>query len=239
MGYRADDLHDLIKPVFEIDSYQSKMGEDDAICVVSFTVNEHQAAKDLVDFLEKGYDFILDADSTPGEVEDGNYKVFVEIERDKHLSDNIVELLDGVGKIGAINPDDFRFRYYKSFRSKKADAYTLSEMIPFNSESYYRAISEGRMENYKNFFDKSFLENVEMFDDNLKIKRAFADPVFFAVKDFGKTEQINETLEKINVNDYAEILFLTKYIGDYNVTKFGKKTLTFENKGYTLVVERL
>ena len=82
-------------------------------------------------------------------------------------------------------------------------------------------------------------KKISEFDDNLKIKRAFADPVFFAVKDFGKTEQINETLEKINVNDYAEILFLTKYIGDYNVTKFGKKTLTFENKGYTLVVERL
>ena len=34
------------------------------------------------------------------------------------------------------------------------------------------------------------------------------------------------------------ILFLTKYIGDYNVTKYGNKTLTFENKDYTLVVER-
>ena len=71
------------------------------------------------------------------------------------------------------------------------------------------------------------------------IKKVFADPVAFKVKDFGPTLQINETLEKINVNDYAEIIFLTKYIGDYNVTKFGNKTLTFENKGYTLVVERL
>jgi hypothetical protein len=44
--------------------------------------------------------------------------------------------------------------------------------------------------------------------------------------------------EKINVNDYAEILFLTKYVGDYNITKFGKRTLTFENKDKILVVER-
>ena len=41
------------------------------------------------------------------------------------------------------------------------------------------------------------------------------------------------------MNDYSEILFLTKYIGDYNVMKYGTKTLTFENEGYTLVVERL
>ena len=41
------------------------------------------------------------------------------------------------------------------------------------------------------------------------------------------------------MNDYAEIMFLTKYLGDYNVMKFGSKTLTFENEGHTLVVERL
>ena len=239
MGYRSGDLHDLIKPVFEVDSYQSKMGDDESICVVSFTVTEQQAAKDLVDFLEKGYDFILDADSTPGEIDDGIYKVFVEMERDKHVSDNIVELLDGVSKIGSINPEDFRFRYYKSFKSRKADAYSLSETIPYSKESYFYKIAESRMNNYKNFFDRSFVDSVEMFEDDLIIKKVFADPVGLRVKDFGPTLQINETLEKINVNDYAEIIFLTKYIGDYNVTKFGDKTLTFENKGYTLVVERL
>ena len=41
------------------------------------------------------------------------------------------------------------------------------------------------------------------------------------------------------MNDYAEILFLTKYIGDYNITKFGNRTLTLENKGHMLVVERI
>ena len=71
MGYKAGDLRDLVKPIFEIDSYKSKMGDDQDIVVVSFTVNEDQAASDLVDFIEKGYDFVLDADSTSGEIEDG------------------------------------------------------------------------------------------------------------------------------------------------------------------------
>ena len=41
------------------------------------------------------------------------------------------------------------------------------------------------------------------------------------------------------MNDYAEILFLTKYLGDYNISKFGDKTLTLEQADKTLVVERL
>jgi hypothetical protein len=50
---------------------------------------------------------------------------------------------------------------------------------------------------------------------------------------------LQKELTGINMNDYAEIMFLTKYLGDYNVTKYGTKTLTLENNGYTLVVERL
>ena len=57
------------------------MGSDEDIVVVSFSVMEEQASKDLVDFIEKGYNFVLDADATPGEIDQGVYKVFVEMER--------------------------------------------------------------------------------------------------------------------------------------------------------------
>ena len=41
--------------IFEVDSYQSKMGTDDKIVVLSFRVKPTQAAEDLVNFIEKGY----------------------------------------------------------------------------------------------------------------------------------------------------------------------------------------
>ena len=50
MGLHANDLIDLVEPVFEIDSYQSKMGNDSDIMVLSFTVLEKGAADDLVKF---------------------------------------------------------------------------------------------------------------------------------------------------------------------------------------------
>jgi hypothetical protein len=238
MGLRAGDLHDLVKPVFEVDSYRSKMGSDANIVVVSFSVMEQQAAKDLVDFIEKGYNFVLDADATPGEIDEGIYKVFVEMERNSNISSQVLEMLDGVGKLAEV--ENFRFRYYKSFTSKDASLSNLQEMIPGDASSYDQIVSESGVNNFKDFFNKSYLELTEMFGDTLLVKKAYADPIAFNVKDFSNTHRINESIkEKINMNDYAEILFLTKYLGDYNVMKFGNKTLTFENEGHTLVVERL
>jgi hypothetical protein len=239
MGLKAGDLQDLVYKVFEIDSYKSKMGNDADIVVLSFTVNEKEPATDLVDFIEKGYSFVLDADVSSGEQEDGMYRVFVEIERDKHVPEQIIELIDGISKLADRN--DFRFRYYKGFKSEPVSIEALTAAIPIDTESYEVTVNESNMNNFKNFFNRSFLEKIELEEDqDLIIKKAYADPVGFKIKDFGETTSILESIEeKINMNDYAEILFLTKYIGDYNVTKFGKKTLTFENKGHTLVVERL
>ena len=40
-----------------------------------------------------------------------------------------------------------------------------------------------------------------------------------------------------NFNSFAEIIFLTKYLGDYNISKYGDKIL-IENNGYTVVTLR-
>lgn len=239
MSLKPGDLRDLIDKVFEIDSYKSKMGNDGDIVVMSFTVMEEAAAKDLVNFIEKGYGFVLDADSTTGEQDNGMYRVYVELERRRDTPEQIMELMDGVKKLA--DRDDFRFRYYKSFKSLPLDQTALSEEIPMDATTYDLVVNESNMKNFKNFFNKSFLDEITLSEsDELVIKKAYADPVGFVVKDFGAQASILESIkETINVNDFAEIIFLTKYIGDYNVTKFGKKTLTFENNGHTLVVERI
>jgi hypothetical protein len=114
---RAGDLRDLVKKVFEIDSFKSKIGKDEQICVLSFSVDQEDPAKDLENFFEMGYDFILDPDVSPGETVDGDYRVYVELERTRHLCEQIFELIEGVEKLTGI--DDMRFRYFKSFKSHR------------------------------------------------------------------------------------------------------------------------
>src|SRR4051812_17266068 len=96
---RAGDLDDLVSDVFTVDQYKSKMGEDKDIVVLGFHVREKFPATDLMEFIEKGYSFILDADMSPGEENDGKYQVFVEMERTTSLPKQLKELLSGVGQL--------------------------------------------------------------------------------------------------------------------------------------------
>lgn len=236
MGLRQNDLEFTVDNIFEIDSFKSKMGDDKNIVVLSLSAKTKESANDLMNFLEKGYPFVLDADVTSGEQADGSYKVFVELERNKDIPDQIVEIVDGVKKLSDL--DEMRFRYYKSFQSSPVDVQTVSETVPLDNDAYDIKVNESNMENYKNFFNKSYMEELYVFNENLHVKKKYADTLVFEIVDFGKTEDIQkEITENFNVNSFAEIIFLTKYLGDYNISKYGDKIL-IENNGYTVVTLR-
>ena len=238
MGLRDGDLHDMLVDIFEIDSFASKMGEDKDIVTVSFSLKEKAPADDLMNFLEKGYGFILDADVTPGEQHDGTYKVFVELERNRDVHNNILEMIDGVKKLS--NLEELKFRYYKNFRSRVADEANLAEMVPVNPDDYGIKVNESNLDNYKNFFNRSYLDSVEMVNETLMISKKYADPLMFEFIDFGKVEPtIKNITETIDImNGYPEIMFLTKYIGPYSITKYGNK-FVFENGDCALVLKRI
>ena len=237
MTLRKQDLRDLVYHIMEIDSFKSKMGSDEDIITLSFSVKTREAAEDLETFLEKGYQFVLDADATSGETSDGTYKVFVEIERNKEAPGQILEIANGVKNLTGL--DDLKFRYYKSWRSLTVDEKNLTEKIPVDPKNYGVKVVESNLDNYKNFFTRSFVESVDMLDDVLTIKKSWADPLKFKVLDFNDHEEIFSNLnETFDVNGFAEIIFLTKYIGDYNISKYGSK-LTIENAGKVLVLERI
>lgn len=237
MTLQSGDLRDLIYHIFEVDGYKSKMGSDKEIITISFSLKTKEAADDLESFLEKGYTFILDADATTGEQSDGTYKVFVEIEREKSAIDNIIEIMDGVTKLSKL--DNIKFRYYKNWKSVDFNRENLERLIPVDPENYGIVVKETNMENYKNFFNKSFVESIDMWDDILRIKKSYAEPVFFKFIDFGNVLEIkNNIKESLDINGFSEVIFLSKYIGDYNITKYGNK-ITLENQDHVLVVERI
>jgi len=237
MGLRQGDLQDLVDDVFEIDSYASKMGEDRNIVTLSFSVAHKEPADDLVKFLEGGYPFILDADVTAGEQSDGTYKVFVELERDRDSNDNIMEIMDGVSSLSSLT--DWRFRYYKSFKGHNLSLDNLSEHVPTDPDNYGITVQESNLNNYKNFFSNSYVDSIVMEGNTLTIKKVYADPVKFKFINFGNTSHmLNIIEESFNANDFSEIIYLSKYIGDYNITKYGNK-ITLENSGQTLVLERI
>ena len=93
------DLKRLVHNELHIDEYKSKMGDDADVCVLSFKVSGKEPSMDLVNFLEKGYEFILDADVSSGEKEGGDYLVFVELDRTPELPDQLEQMMKDIMKL--------------------------------------------------------------------------------------------------------------------------------------------
>ena len=235
---RSDDLRDLVKKVFEIDSYKSKIGQDEDICVLTFSVDQEQPAKDLEHFIEMGYTFVLDADCTPGELDDGKYRVYVEIERSRHIAEQIMEIIEGVKTVTGL--DSMRFRYFKSFKSQEATEENLSAVVPKYKNSYRVATERNHLDNFSNFFSNSYADTLNVIDESISFKRPYSGTVIFDIINSGSKKDIYDSIKGpivLESKDMAEVMFLTKVIGNYNINKIGK-TFIFERNNWAVALER-
>ena len=133
-----NDLKRLVHPELHIDEYKSKMGDDSDVCVVSFKVSGKEPAADLVSFIEKGYEFVLDADVSSGEKEGGDYLVFVELERTEELPEQIITIMEDLMNLTEQELSDWRVRYHKSSVDHDLTIESLKELIVLSPEAYSR-----------------------------------------------------------------------------------------------------
>ena len=122
LGFK--DLDGLLKPTIHVDEFSSKMGDDDDIIVISFFVRDAQAAKDLMMWFEKGYDFVLDADRSPGEIRPGRYLVYVELRRRSTAGGNVEHLLDDLNTLTEFEDSSAWTMHYRD------------QEIPFTRDSF-------------------------------------------------------------------------------------------------------
>lgn len=130
------DLKRLVHNELHIDEYKSKMGTDEDVCVISFKVSGKEPGADLVSFIEKGYDFVLDADVSSGEKEGGDYLVFVELQRSEELPEQIMAVMNDLMNLTEQTIEDWRVRYYKSTVDSELTPEVLADIIPLTSEAY-------------------------------------------------------------------------------------------------------
>lgn len=238
-GLRPMDLSEMVHPIFEVDTFRSKMGEDHDVCVVSFKVKDRSPAKDLMEFIEKGYPFVLDADVSSGEDNVGEYSVFVEISRTPKLSEQIKELTYGVQKLTGI--DDFKFRYYKDKEVHEASESNFKNKIPSSSGEYKGFMNKIQTENVKKFFSKTLMDNLTLDGDIITIHKPFNKTIKLQMVKDSSTESILEGIEDGYAVDEAstsEMFWLTKVLGDYNINKVGENFI-FNNSGRSMLLKRI
>ena len=137
-GLETGDLKRLIHTELHIDEFKIKLGADEDTVVVSFKVRGKEPAQDLVNFIEKGYDWVIDADVSSGEMDDGDFIVFIECDRDPKIAQELVEMMEDIMNITEQTAEDWRVRYYTSQEDHKLDVDSLRKLIPSTPEEYQR-----------------------------------------------------------------------------------------------------
>jgi len=239
MSLQPNDLKTFVNEIFTIDSYKSKMGQDKEISVLEFEVLTQEPAKDLMNFIEKGYDFVLDADISAGENRKGKYDVFVEIERDRHLPKNISALLDDVSKLAGI--DEWKYRYYKNVESKAFTIEDAENDIPLDSNTYESMINEYNQTELDRFFNKGVTEQKFVKENIIEFGRHASGKVRMEVVEEGSTEELLTKYAgavSLDETSISEVMFLTKFMGNYNIQKLGEN-LFFTNGNRTKILKRI
>lgn len=135
-GLERHDLKRLVSTRVTIDEYKSKIGSDEEIVVISFQVDSKEPALDLVSFVEKSYEWVVDADTSSGEISDGSYIVFVETERTPEVAENILRLFEDLENLTDIKHDEWQIEYYKPQKHVNLDLESLQAAIPTSPEEY-------------------------------------------------------------------------------------------------------
>lgn len=137
-GLEAGDLARLVDNRVTIDEYRSKIGDDDDIIVVAFKIQGRDPAIDLVNFIEKGYEWVLDADASSGELSDGGYLVFVELDREPSAAENLYTMFGDLERLTDIESNEWTVVYHKPHRASKLEPGVLENLIPLTREDYQR-----------------------------------------------------------------------------------------------------
>ena len=139
-GLKAGDLEGVVSNKFSVDQYKSKMGEVKNILVLGFSVDGQAPAKDLERFAEVGYKSVLDADATPGTLEDGKHRVFIEFARTPEVVSQIISFLEDLKKL--TNIEEFEYTYHKGQNPTMVSAGTMGEAVPPTPEAYEQRVNE-------------------------------------------------------------------------------------------------
>ena len=133
-GLRAGDLDGIVEKRFSVDQYKSKMGEDKDVIVLDFDTKYVDVAKDLENFIERGYNEVLDADSVSASNTQGNYKVFAEFSRTRKSVQEIDTLINEL-KLLTLK-ENFQFKFYKDSQRYDYDVNTLQNVMAVSPLQY-------------------------------------------------------------------------------------------------------
>ena len=165
------DLEEQLSNIVTIDEYAAKMGKDSDIITLTFTVYSKLAAEDLVTWFERGYDFVLDASVSEGEIEPGKWLVFVEMERRSKAPQRICNLLSDLETLTGYKLEDWTAKIESD--DVVADEDNIRNKMILNPNEYknLKDTEEDKLNEYrelagletkKKYIEDEYIKNIKM-----------------------------------------------------------------------------
>ena len=143
-GLEYHDLVDQLLSEVTVDEYSAQMGEDSEIVTLAFTVKSQAAGNDLADWFERGYDWVLDAQVSEGEVSPNRYLVFVEMNRRSTVPARIIELLVDLETLTDVPAKDWTI--IVDGEEYHADTTELEQVITISPHEYRETVEDETLE---------------------------------------------------------------------------------------------
>ena len=225
-----------VLPTIKVDSHQAKLGDDVDVCVLKFETTNKDVAKDLVLYIETGKKYVLDADYSPSKNTNGHYDVFVELERNQSLPENIITLARDIEQTTGMLP--WSFTFHKGENSYKLTQENLKNQIPTNPNEYEFLTNDEIDEDVKNFFESAEVKNITRDGKTLTLSKAFSKHIF-EIKSVN-SHSINGVY-KIDNSSESQSSYINSWLGagfrvvklddDFKVSK-NNKTIIIKAKDF-------
>lgn len=99
MGLKQGDLNDTVLSKVSIDEFEPKTGDSKDVLVLGFHVLEQNVGDDLYSFLNSSIFEIRDVEVSPNPNKSGYYMVFIEMDRNENVLENIRSIIKDVENI--------------------------------------------------------------------------------------------------------------------------------------------
>lgn len=197
-----------VLPTIKVDSHQAKLGDDVDVCVLKFETTNKDVAKDLVSYIETGKKYVLDADFSPSKNTNGQYDVFVELERNEQLPENIIALSRDIEQTTGMLP--WTFTFHKGENSYKLTQENLNNQIPTTPNEYEFLTNDEIDEDVKSFFESSDVQSIKRNGKMLTLEKSYSKHIF-EMKSLNSN--ITSGIYKIDNSSESQSSYINSWLG--------------------------
>lgn len=163
------DMKGQIEPTVSVDEYVAQSGNDSDVVTLAFIVNSEAAGDDLVNWFERGYDWILDSSLSEGELTPGKHIVFVELKRRTTVPERIIELITDLETLTGLPVDEWTV--VVDGEEYNPDEDILKEVIAISPHEYRTEVeNEGELNEMRK---RAGLETVKLYGEPDKDIKAY------------------------------------------------------------------